>query len=139
MKSLLLILALPLSATAWDKLPGYPENIYATQGQLVETTGGLKRNIELSYVPSTKAFGVSFYNYKDKEDQAIIPGGSITFRGCNTKAFAVIKDASLKFSVKDYENFIKMACGDEIYARVYDSFENYATYRFKNINELRKR
>lgn len=139
MKKILLLLALPFCVNAWDKVPGYSENVYVTDGKLVETTGGLKRNIEIAHVPSLKAFAVSFYNYKDKGDQAFIPEGTISFRGCGAKAFATIKDESLIFSYKDYPNFLKMTCGEQIYARVYDSFQNYATYRFENINELRKR
>lgn len=139
MKIAAFLLALPLSVNAWEKLPGYPDNIYAIDGKLIETTGSFKKNIEVSYYPKKKAFGVSFYNYSNKDDQAIIPGGSIHFRGCGAKATGMINGVSIDFSEKDMKSFKKLTCGEEIYVRVYDEFENYATYQFKSIPELRKR
>lgn len=139
MKIVAFLLSLPLSVNAWEKLPGYPDSVYVIDGKLVETTGSFKKNIEVAYYPKDKAFGVSFYNYSNKDDQAIIPGGSIHFRGCGAKATGMINGVSIDFSEKEMKSFKKLTCGEEIYVRVYDEFENYATYQFKSIPELRKR
>ena len=133
------LLALSLSSGAWEKLPGYPESVYAIQGTLVETTGGMKKNIELIHIPSKKAFGISFYNYKDKGDQAVIPSGNITFRGCGSKSFGTIENAEIIFSNSNYKSMNKLTCGERVYVRVYDGYENYATYMFQQIDEMKRK
>lgn len=133
------ILALSLSTGAWESLPGYPDNVYAIQGTMVETSGGFKRNIELVHIPKKKAFGVSFYNYNNKEDQAIIPSGTVAFRGCGFKTFGLIEGSEITFNLSNYKAMNKLTCGERVYVRVYDGYENYATYMFPHIEEIKRK
>lgn len=137
MKLVALLLAVPLSVNAWEKLPGYPDSVYALQGELVETTGSFKNNIELVHSPKRDLYGITFYNYVDKGDLAFIPNGTVTMRGCGFKVYGLIENQRLALTPKSKEYFKKLTCGSPIFVRIYDGFENYATYRIENIPEIK--
>ncbi|ASD52046.1 hypothetical protein KNT64_gp094 [Pseudomonas phage PspYZU05] len=144
LKSSLLAIALTVSFSgfAWEKNNDYLDNIYTVQADQIETTGQFKRNLEFMYNSSTKDFGMSFYNYRNKADQIVIPVGSFNIRGCGIKVNGNIDYAALKLTFSEHSKMRLLAssCGLPIYVRVYDLYDNYATYRIetlKGFNELK--
>lgn len=129
-------------ALAWDKNEDYLDKVYTVQADQIETTGQFKRNLELMYNSTTKDFGISFYNYRNKGDQVVIPLGSYNIRGCGLKTNGIIDGPLLKMTFMDHVqlNLILSECGLPIYVRVYDGFDNYSTYRIESVkgfNELK--
>jgi hypothetical protein len=120
---------IPFVLNAWEKLPGYPEDIFALQGKQIETSGSFKRNIELAYIPSKELLGISFYNYDDKGDQVVIPYGTFNIRGCEMKAMGEIEGPYIVASLNNYNTYRKImkTCGT-FFIRVYDQTDNYSTY-----------
>lgn len=120
---------IPFVLSAWDKLPGYSEEVLALNGKQIETTGSFKRNIELIYVPGKELLGVSFYNYLDKGDQVVIPYGAFNIRGCEKRASGEIESSFIVASLNNYSTMknIMKKC-DTFFIRVYDDSNNYSTY-----------
>ncbi|ANA49459.1 hypothetical protein BI049_gp105 [Salmonella phage vB_SnwM_CGG4-1] len=132
MKKLLCLLLVPFVLSAWEKLPGYPEEVLALTGKQIETSGSFKRNVELIYVPSEELLGISFYNYDDKGDQVVIPVGSFNIRGCEKSAKGEIEQSSLIASSDKYniaKNIMKEC--DTFFIRIYNDTDEYSTYMVK--------
>ncbi|QQG32205.1 hypothetical protein CkP1_0123 [Citrobacter phage CkP1] len=123
----------PFALNAWEKLPGYPDEILAIHGKQIETSGSFKRNIEMIYIPKKELLGISFYNYSDKGDQVVIPYGTFNIRGCELKASGEIQGSYLVTSWNNYKTSKKiMRSCDTFFIRIYDETDNYSTYVVEN-------
>lgn len=133
MKTLLaMIMAISFQSTAWDKIPGYADELYALNGTQVETSGSFKRNAEIVYSPNEKLWGLSFYNYNNKEDQAIIPYATLQIRACQKYADGALIGPRMVMQNQDEKALksIFSTCTLPVYMRIYDPVGNYSTYRF---------
>lgn len=127
MKALLMMLLVSFGALSWDKLSGYPESVYTTQGSLIDN-GDFPKYVELAYAPSSKLYGITFYNYA--MDEKTLISGSFNIRACGHAASGKIKRILLSLDDSDYENFTKiLICPQPIFVKVYDQDENSGTYR----------
>ncbi|AGE48179.1 hypothetical protein CPTAKMNP4_112 [Salmonella phage vB_SenM-AKM_NP4] len=132
MKKLICLLFVTFALNAWEKLPGYPEEVLALTGKQIETSGSFKRNVELIYIPIKELLGISFYNYNDKGDQVVIPVGSFNIRGCEKSAKGEIEQSFLIASFDSYNTAktIMKTC-DTFFIRVYNDVDEYSTYMVK--------
>ncbi|AWD90546.1 hypothetical protein KNT87_gp107 [Erwinia phage Cronus] len=128
MKSLLLMILVSFSAFAWNKLSGYPESLYATQGELIESNFEAQRHAEIAYAPESKLYGITFYNF-DTDDRLSMSSAGFNIRACGLSASGEIKGIVIVVPPNDYSNFTKIVSCRIMYVRVYEG-DNSATYRF---------
>ncbi|QPI14009.1 hypothetical protein MYO4S_00258 [Serratia phage 4S] len=129
MKLYVLMVLIPFCALAWVKDPGYSyESLWSVQGLQLETTGYLKKNIEIVYAPDTKQFGVSFYNYPS--DKTVMDG-TFKISSCERKLEGNIRGPYLDMTYRSKEILTEIftECKTPIFMRVYNEIGNYATYR----------
>lgn len=132
MKILIIALyAMCCNLLAWDKVPDYKDSLYSKNGLKIESRGPFKNYVEIVYAPSMKLYGVSFYNYDNKDDQVYMPSGSYTIRGCEQKSTGIIKNTSMIMDSYNFNSLNKLfiTCKSSIFVRIYNDTDEYATYR----------
>lgn len=126
MKLAIALLCCAFSVNAWTEVPGYPEKVYATTGQKIESNGSFKNYVELALVPDIKKIGIAFHNYR--EDKVVIPYGEVVLRGCTQQIRGTIANEELEIDYNQTSSLL-MTCKTAIFLRVYNQFNDYATYR----------
>lgn len=130
MKFIFIALLISFSSFGMEKLSGYPESLFVRHGYQISTSVNLKLNMELSYAPQKKLFGLVFYN--SDEDKSTIPTGTFNARACGYSASGVVSGIDLLMKVKDFEAYEKIfKCKSSIFFRVMNEDGDMATYRIE--------
>lgn len=132
MKFFFIAMLISFSSFGMEKLSGYPESLFVRHGYQISTSVNLKLNMEISYAPGQKLFGLVFYNSEDAEDKSTIPTGTFNARACGFSATGVVSGIDLLMKVKDFEAYEKIFnCKSAIFFKVMNDDGDMATYRIE--------
>ncbi len=134
MKKAAILLCCAFSVNAWEKLPGYPETVLASQGVKIESNGPFKNNIEVAFVPSSGKLLMSFYNYSNKDDQVIVPQVEYNARGCGMQGDGIAINGVMHPEDQSIAELM-LNCDNAIFLRVYNNLNEYATYKIPEANK----
>lgn len=136
-KILLALLALIVSpAYAWNKID---KNLYAIYGtRITQTTDMLQPYAEIVYNSAYDTFGIAFMDSNGNRES--IKYGIFNMRSCgvNTTGAIVQNNILGRSGSSDQVQNIFLACKRPMFFRIWDTNNNYVTYKFENVGTLSK-
>lgn len=121
-------------ASAWEQLTPSIFTIYGTRIDQSRVPL-LKPFAEISYDKETDLFGISFIG--NDGVRQVLPYGMFNMRTCGVNTLGAIAGPSLvDISTKDQLDNIFLDCKRPIFFRVWNTSNEYVTYKFENAGPL---
>lgn len=129
------VLTLILSpAYAWDKIDKHLYAIYGTR--ITESVDMLTPYAEIVYNTEYDSFGIAFVNSDGTKE--VIKYGIFNMRSCGINTTGAIVENSIlgRSGSNDQVQNIFISCKRPMFFRIWDTNNNYVTYKFENVGTL---